>query len=309
MEINGDVITWLLAGDPAIRWQVIQDILHADRVSVENEREKISREGWGALLLSHQNNNGLWAGQVYDHKWISTTYTMLLLRQMGLNSDHPQAQRACDRLLEGGWQPEGFLSFSKSKVMCDLGVNGMVLSILAYFHCVDERVHRIAEYLLEHQSGDGHWDPYLGNICLKYQFDTTLQVLEGLSEYTLLNPERKLIFDSAIRLGIEFLLHYRLYLNDRDEPLEKKWTQFSFPPRWHYDVLAVMDYLYRTGTEYDDRMKNAMSLIKLKMRRNGRLSLQNRHPGKTFFEMEIVGEPSRWNTLRALRVLSIKSEF
>ncbi len=307
MEINGDVITWLQAGDPAIRWQVLQDILHADPASVEKEREKIASEGWGALLLSHQNNDGMWAGQLYDHKWISTTYSMLLLRQMGLNSDHPQAQKACDRLLEDGWQPEGFLSFSKSKVTYDLGVNGMVLSILAYFHCMDERVHRIAEQLLEHQSGKGHWEPYLGNDCLKYRFDTTLQVLEGFSEYTRLHPERQLIFNGAICSGIEFLLRYRLYLSDRGEPLEKKWTQFSFPPRWHYDVLAVMDYLYRAGANYNDRMKNAISLIKSKMRRDGRWSLQNRHPGKTFFEMETVGEPSRWNTLRALRVLARES--
>lgn len=305
MEINGDVITWLMAGDPAIRWQVMQDILHADSLSVEKERLNIVSEGWGARLLSYQDPDGLWAGQLYDHKWISTTYSMLLLRQMGLSPEHEKARLACYKLLNGGYQSEGALSYSKTRKVFDLCVNGIVLSILAYFHYQDERVHRIAEYLLDQQCDDGHWEPYLNNTSMKYCFDTTLLVLEGLDEYTRHYPDRRLFFDHAISLGIEFLLTHHIFLNDQGKSIEKKWTLFSFPPRWHYDVLAVMDFLFRIGFTYDSRMDQAINLIQSKQRADGRWALQNRHAGKTYFEMEKPGEPSRWNTLRALRALSL----
>lgn len=306
MEINGDVITWLMSGDPAIRWQVMQDILHADSLSVETERLNIATDGWGARLLSYQDPDGLWAGQLYDHKWISTTYTMLLLRQLGLSVDNSHARLACKKLLNGGYQPEGALSYSKSKKVFDLGVNGMVLSILAYFHFSDDRLHRVAEFLLSQQCDDGHWAPCLDNMSLKYCFDTTLQVLEGFAEYIHHYPDRRLFFDHAISLGIEFLLKHNIYINDQGEPIEKKWTLFSFPPRWHYDVLSAMDFIFRYGYPYDYRMDRAIQLIQSKQRTDGRWVSQNRHAGKTFFDMELPGEPSRWNTLRALRVLALE---
>ncbi len=308
MEINGDVLTWLLAGDPAIRWQVLRDLLHAGRDEVERERAQVVLEGWGARLLACQDDNGLWAGQLYDHKWISTTYTMLLLRQLGLPPDHPQTRLGCIRLLDGGYQSEGALSYAKSSRHIDLGVNGMVLSILSYFRHSDERVARIVEYLLAKQSADGHWEPYLENMTLKYRFDTTLQVLEGLAEYLNQSADDSPLVEAAISRGVAFLLAHRIYLDSRGNPLEPRWTLFSFPPRWHYDVLAAMDFLYRWEYGYEPGMQSALDLIKAKARPDGRWALQNRHSGRTFFEMEKVGSPSRWNTLRALRVFSIEKE-
>jgi hypothetical protein len=142
-------------------------------------------------------------------------------------------------------------------------------------------------------------------MSLKYCFDTTLLVLEGFGDYVHQYPDRRLFFDHAISLGIEFILKHHIHLNSQGEPIDKKWVLFSFPPRWHYDVLAAIDFLLRYGYPYDSRMDEAIQLIRSKQRADGRWALQNRHAGKTFFEMEIPGEPSRWNTLRALRALSL----
>lgn len=304
MEGN-DVIVWLLEGDPAIRWQVLRDLCRSDEITYCPERRKIAQEGWGACLLSHQDASGTWGGQLYSNKWLSTTYTLLLLRRLGLEPQNHQAHKACRRLIDGGYREGGAINLARTVSQVDNAVTGMVLSLLAYFGFPDERVHAIASYLSGQQRPDGSWEPYNGNQNLKYTFDATLLVLEGLREYEKRYPDLAQPAIAAQQQGREFLLKHRLFKCSPpgDEPVDRKMLRFSFPPRWHYDVLAALDYFQECRPENDPRLEDSISLLQNKRALNGTWTLQNRHAGKTFFEMEKTGKPSRWNTLRGLRVL------
>jgi hypothetical protein len=303
-KINEEIIEWLLEGDPSIRWQVMRDIIGSSKEAVAKERARIAREGWGAKLLSYQGPSGRWAGQLYHHKWVSTTYTLILLRRMGLEQDNTKAHKACKELLDGGFRENGGITYAKSAEDIDNGVAGMVLSLLAYFGYPDERIHSIVEYLLTQQMPDGRWDPTPSIRQIRYSLDCTILILEGLREYEKRYPQDTTQVIESQKRGQEFLLRHKLYrFEDTGEIIYKKMTLFSFPPRWHYDVLMALDYFQECGAERDERLSDAIELLRKKRRKDGTWSLQNRHPGRTFFEMEEAGKPSRWNTLRALRVI------
>ena len=297
------IIDWLLEGDPAIRWQVHQHLLN-DSDTAAQERVRVAADGWGADLLARQDPSGRWAGQLYAHKWLSTTYTLQLLRRMGLDPGNRQAQQACQHLLDGGYQEGGAISFAKTVSRIDLGVVGLVLSILAYFDFPDQRVSEIVGFLVDQQQPDGSWVPEPELTRLQYVFAGTMVVLEGLGEYEKRYPGLETRMAEAQGYGREFLLQHRLYKSrDTQKNIDPKFTRFSFPPRWHYDILVALDYFQDCGAEKDERLFDAVALLKSKRRNDGCWNLQNRHPGKTYFEMEQVGQASRWNTLRALRVL------
>jgi hypothetical protein len=180
----------------------------------------------------------------------------------------------------------------------------MVLAAAAYFRLKDDRLHRFAGYLLGQQMPDGGWN------CRSYwgdthsSFHTTILVLEGLLEYDRFEPHGVARVREAQARGREFLLNHRLFRSHRTgKTINPAWTRFSFPPRWHYDVLRGLDYFRAAGAPRDERLSDAIEVVRKRRKPDGRWMLQNRYPGKTFFELEKLGEPSRWNTLRALRVL------
>lgn len=297
-------ITWLLEGDPAIRWQVMRDLMAEGEAAVNCERQRVAMEGWGARLLACQDASGRWSGELYNQKWLSTTYTLLLLRQMGLPVGQPQALAGCRELLEGGFRPGGAISYARNPHTVDIGVMGMVCSVLAYFDFADARTETVVDYLLGQQLPDGRWEPVADNPQIRYAFDTTLLVLEGLNQAEKRYPARAIELAAAQARGREFLLAHRLYKTmDPEQVMDAKMTLFSFPPRWHYDVLAALDYFQNCRAERDERFKDAVDLLIAKRNPDGTWNLQNRHAGKTYFEMEAVGKASRWNTLRALRVI------
>jgi hypothetical protein len=302
MTQDSFVIDWLLQGDPAIRWQTQRDLLGADEAIVLADRCQVTTEGWGAGLLARQEPSGLWGGGLYGPKWTSTTYTMLLLRRLGLEPDHPQARLACHLLLDKGFYADGGINYFRSLRHSETCVTGMVLSILAYFNYQDVRLAGLIEHLLDQQMADGGWN------CQSYQgathssFHTTISVLEGLWEYEKRRPDPCLI-DSHNR-AVEFLLIHQLFRSDHTgEVVDPRMTRFSFPPRWRYDLMRVLDYFQERNVPPDPRMAKAIGLLKKKRRPDGTWVLQNKHPGRVFFELEKVGQPSRWNTLRALRIL------
>lgn len=297
-------LNWLLDGDPSIRWQTLRDLSNAPVDEYEKVRAEIAVQGWGAELLSKQDPSGTWAGGLYSPKWISTTYSMLLLRRLGLQPEHPQALKGCALLIDKGFYQDGGIAFSKSWGRGETCVTGMVLSILSYFHYQDERISRLVEHLLEHQMEDGGWNCQSYKGATHSSFHTTISVLEGLREFEKTFNEKTAEVQKAQQTGREFLLQHRLFRSSRTGEIVKPvFTRFSFPPRWHYDILRVLDYFQECNAERDNRLIDAIEIVHKKRKKDGRWLLQSHHPGKVFFDMEKVSEPSRWNTLRALRVL------
>jgi hypothetical protein len=302
--MNQKIITWLLNGDSSIRWQTLRDLTDVPVNEFEKVRLEIAIKGWGAKLLSKQDPSGTWAGGLYSPKWKSTTYTMLLLRRFGLQPGHPQAFKSCELLINKGFYHDGGIAFSKTWGRGETCITGMVLSILAYFHYHDDRINRLVEHLLEHQMKDGGWNCQDYKGATHSSFHTTISVLEGLREFEKTFNEKTEEVQKAQQKGREFLLQHRLFRSSRTGKIVNPvFTRFSFPPRWHYDILRALDYFQECRAERDDRLIDAIEIVNKKRKKEGWWLLQNRHQGVVFFEMEKVGEPSRWNTLRALRVL------
>jgi hypothetical protein len=306
------VLDWLLEGDPTIRWQALQDLAGAAPRTVQREQRQVAETGWGARLLALQDPDGRWARGIYTPKWTSTTYTLLLLRSFGLPRGNPQALGGCRQLLDQGVYGDGGINFYPRVYRhSETCTTGMVLAVVCWFGLDDRRVDGLAEHLAGQQMADGGWNccaaPGYGH-ATHGSFHTTISVLEGLLEYERFRgrpgaspggppggPQKG---------GREFLLTHRMFRSHRTGAIvNPAMTRFSFPPRWHYDVLRGLDYFRESGAEWDDRLADAIELVEKRRKPDGRWLLQNRYPGKTFFELEELGKPSRWNTLRAQRVL------
>lgn len=309
-------VRWLLDGDPAIRWQVMRDLIGAADRAVTRERNKVAREGWGARLLAHQDRGGTWGarqvtraggvsqdGGLYTPKWTSTTYTLLLLRDLGLPAANAQAQTACALLLDRGLQRDGGINYGWGG-RGETCITGMVLSILAHFGHDDERLDTLVDHLLAQQMSDGGWNCQRPYGATHASVHTTILALEGLRLYELDRRRKVLKIRAAQGRGREFLLEHRLFRSHRTgEIIKAAFLRLSFPPRWHYDILRALDHFQAVGAPRDDRLAEAIEIVRAARREDGRWPLQNRYKGKTFFELERLGQPSRWNTLRALRVL------
>jgi hypothetical protein len=308
IQTSESATDWLLEGDPAIRWQALRDVVGAAEGTVVRERRKVARDGWGARLLAKQDPEGTWAGGrssdggLYHPKWTSTTYTMLLLRDFGLTPSNRQARRACRLLLDEGLQSDGGINYGWTP--SETCVTGMVLSILSHFEYDDDRLDTLVEYLLQQQMPDGGWNCRRRFGATHASVHTTISVLEGLRLYELHRRRKVRSVRAAQARGREFLLVHRLFRSHRTGQIIKPiFTKFSFPPRWHYDILRALDYFQAAGAPRDERLAEAIDIVRSTQRNDGRWTLDNNYKGKTWFQLERVGAPSRWNTLRALRVL------
>jgi hypothetical protein len=293
------VIEWLLGGDPAIRWQTMRDL---ERRPFAGEQRRVAKAGWGARLLALQDSDGHWGGGIYTPKWTSTTYTLLLLRDMGLARGNPQAVRGCRLLLdEGFWEDGGINYYPNRAKHSETCITAMVLAIAAWFGLEDERLAVLAGHLRAAQMADGGWNcratPGYGG-ATHGSFHTTISALEALWEWGGAGSA------PARARGEEFLLVHRLYRSHRTGAIAKsEFTRLHYPARWHYDVLRGLDYFRGAGCARDPRLQDAIALVESRRQKDGKWALAKGYPGKVFFEMEPAGEASRWNTLRALRVL------
>ena len=317
MAINRSVINWLLDSDPSIRWQVMRDLIGAPTEEVEIERAKVANEGVGAQLLALQRADGSWAGAAWNRGWDSTMHVLSLLRELGLDPLSDEARRAVGRVrdkvtwrgwdLNGVWRGLEWIGnpfFAGEVEPC---INGQIAASGAYF---GQDVQRIVDRLLSEQLPDGGWNCEAEKGSTRSSFNTTICVLEALLEYELSSGKGAEVSDARIR-GQEYLLERRLFRRrstgeaiELDRKGGVAWTCFSFPTWWHYDVLRGLEYLRRAGTRPDERLAEAIDLVESKRDGEGLWPLENQHPGTMAVELnEAVDQPSRWNTLRALRVL------
>ncbi|MGD8780089.1 MAG: terpene cyclase/mutase family protein [Ignavibacteria bacterium] len=304
MQIPSKIIKWLLDSDPSIKWQVQKDLLNSHKLEYKKTREQISKKGWGAELLSYQDEDGKWNGGLYGRKWISTTYTMLQLRRLGLSPKNLQAKKACKILLEKGFYSDNGINYFKSLDHSETCVTGMILSLLSYFNYEDERLEKIAGFLISQQMKDGGWNCESFNGATHSSFHTTISVLEGLREFEKFNASFSSEIGKCYKKALEFLYQHKLYKSHRTNKIvDEKMTRFSFPPRWRYDVMRALDFLQEIDAEYDERISDAIELLIKKQNKDGTWNLQQKYSGLVWFDMEKPGKPSKWNTLRGWRIL------
>jgi hypothetical protein len=325
-----DVVAWLLDSDPAIRWQVMRDLTDVPEEKIAAERARVSSEGWGARLLALQREDGHWdvgaptfasadaatwwrslpperQGTLFP-EFTSTTWSLALLRAFGLEPAGAGARYAIGLVRDHcRWEHDGEPFFAGEVEPC---INGRAVAIGAYF---GEEVTGIVDRLLGEQMRDGGWNCEQENGSTRGSFHTTIEVLEGLLEYERAAGGSPDVRRARLR-GEEYLLERKmlrrlstgeLIAHDRTTDRPATWTQFSYPTGWHYDVLRGLDYLRSAAAVPDKRLAEAIEVVESKRDADGCWLLENPHPGRLHFAMdEGEGRPSRWNTLRAMRVLS-----
>jgi hypothetical protein len=309
------VLRWLLDADPAIRWQVLRDLTDAPAAVVQAERARVAIEGFGAALLALQGSDGSWAGTAWNRGWNSTMHVLWLLRLLGLDPESAPARRAVglvrDRVTWRGAGPPECRDNRFFEGEVEPCINGQVATAGAYF---GQDVGGIFARLLEEQLADGGWNCDAPGKSMRSSFNTTICVLEALLQYEEVSAPRADVTDARLR-GQEYLLERRLMRRRSTDELiaqDRKggapWTRFAFPGWWHYDVLRALDYLRSAGARADERVAEAIELLASKADGDGRWLLEVRHPGVFPVDLdEGEGRPSRWNTLRALRVLDWSS--
>jgi hypothetical protein len=302
-----NLLEWLLDSDPSIRWQAMRDLLGEPDDLVAAERARVATVGWGARLLSERGSDGQWAGGAFfpstppttpGQPWTATFFTLVDLMDLGLDPDSPQARETVALVRENSrWDHDGQRFFDGEVEPC---INGRTVGLGAYF---GEDVTGIVDRLLTEQMDDGGWNCEQENGAVRGSFHTTINVLEGFIRYEVAIGETTEVTTARNR-GEEYLLERRLLRRlTTGGVIDSDWTLFSYPTRWHYDVLRGLDYLRTAGVEPDARVQEAVELVETKRERDGRWLLENTHPGNVHFHMEEEGLPSRWNTLRSMRVL------
>jgi hypothetical protein len=301
---------WLLDSDPALRWQVLRDLTDAPEAEVAAERDRVATEGWGAQLLALRDEDGQWAGGACfpgdfqwgsseDQPWTSTLPTLLLLRALGIDPAAKPVRRTIALVRDNcTWEHAGQAFFDGEVEPC---INGHTVAIGAYF---DVPVDGIVARLLGEQLADGGWNCEAENGSVRSSFHSTICVLDGLLQHELATGGTAESI-AARRRGEEYLLERRLSRRlSTGDVADADWLKFSFPTQWHYDVLHGLDYFRAVGGAPDPRLAEAIGIVRDKQQADGTWLLENTHRGAVHFAMEDGdGRPSRWNTLRALRVL------
>ncbi|HKB35182.1 MAG TPA: hypothetical protein VKD72_01930, partial [Gemmataceae bacterium] len=298
--------------DPAIRWQVLQDLAHSPADVVASERARVASEGWGAQLLALQGDDGQWAGgacfparsfnwraENQGQPWTATLPTLQLLHDFGVDPTLDPVRRAVAQVREHcRWEHARQPFFSGEVEPC---INGRTVTLGTYF---GQEVEGVVARLLAEQLEDGGWNCEAEKGSVRSSFATTINVLEGLLAHERATGGSTESL-AARRRGEEYLLERKLLRRkSTGEVVNPAWLQLSFPTRWRYDVLRALEYFRSAGAAPDPRMDEAIALLRSKQQPDGTWLLENTHPGKVHFALEDGdGRPSRWNTLRALRVL------
>ena len=300
---DAGIINWLLEGDPAIRYQTQRDLLGEKRLDLQ---ARIATEGWGARFLDCRNPDGSWGRAFYQPKWTSTHYTLLDLRTLCIAPDHALIRDTIRSIFAKLKGEDGGIQCSARDKKSDVCLNGMVLNYASYFGMPEDLLRSVVDFLLNEHMTDGGFNCRSNRSGAQHSsLHSTLSVLEGIQEYV--DSDYRYRIDELQRAADqarEFILLHRLFKSDRTgEVIRKDFLQLSFPPRWFYNILRSLDYFRAADAPWDNRMADAFGVLMSKRKRDGRWRLQAAHPGQVHFRMEEPRQPSRWNTVLALRVL------
>jgi hypothetical protein len=297
--VNQEVIDWLLSSDPSISFQTKRDLLDLPEKEWKKDQKRITTAGWGKKLLGLQDADGKWGGGLYGPKFISTHYTMVLLRRMEMLPNN-QTTRGCEQLIN----IRAIGETHTDEIRLDACITGMGLGMLAHFREQTQVFPDILDFLENRQLGDGGWNcRHPQDITKHSSMHTTLLVLEGLAYLAANYPKLKNRVDKLRTPAHEFLLVHQLFKSHRTgELIHPDFIDISFPPRWKYNILSALDYFQSIGFNYDERMDDAIKLVQNKERK-GYWSPGKQMSGKKFFSLNIPRKPSEFNTLRALRVM------
>ena len=300
-----NLIKWLLEGDVSIQYQVYRDLLGEDKKEL---RERIAKEGFGKQILDLQMPDGHWGGGYYAYKWISTHYSLLELRRLNVLPTESVLKIINVIADEYKTKDGGITANPHAWDFSDVCLNGMLLFVMCNFGIQQEKLVSVIDFILTQQLSDGGFNcnyNYKKYGAKHSSLHSTVSLIEGMNEYidngfTYRVDEVKKVRSEAV----EFILMHRLYKSDHTgEIINKKFLMLSYPPRWKYDILRALEAMMNAKIVYDQRMDDAFKVIMSKRRKDGTWPIQNKHQGKVHFDMEKLGGPSRWNTLRVLRIL------
>ena len=319
---NGELLGWLLDTDPALRWQVERDLVHAPEATWQATRARVATEGFGARLLALQDDDGQWAGGAYfpggfdfndaaaddgGQPYTATTWSLNALREWGVDGS-VLAGTAELLAANSRWEYDD-LPYWGGEVDCC--INAFTLANGAW---LGADVSGIADWFVEHRMADGGWNCEWVNGSTRSSFHSTLNSLKGILWY-----ERATGGTDALREarheGEEYLLRRSLYRRLSTGDVVADWaTRFVYPFRWFYSVLNAADYFrsasLQDGAPADPRMAEAIEIIRQARQPDGTWIQERRHPGRVWFEIDVAGgEASPWLTFHALRVLGWWAAF
>jgi hypothetical protein len=301
-------INWLLDGDISIQYQVYRDLLDKEKPALQ---KRISSEGWGYQFLKCRQKNGHWGQGFYQPKWISTHYTLLDLKNLNIYPGNKDINKSIQLIFDTEKGPDGGINPIGSVKASDVCINGMLLNYSSYFNTPKENLKSVVDFLLSQKMPDGGFNCFSNRQGAEHSsLHTTLSVLEGISEYEKNGYTYRLKeLIKSKKEAIEFILIHKLFRSHRTgEIINPNFLKLYYPGRWYYDILKAMDYFQYANVKYDPRMEESIQRILQKQTKDGLWKLPAAHPGKVHFVMEQAGKPSRWNTLRVMRVLKRYSD-
>ena len=299
------IFEWLLEGDISIQYQTRKYLMEEPLEYLVPLRRRISEEGWGTVFLSKRNPSGHWSRDFYQVKWVNSHYTLLDLRYLEIEPVQPIIE-TLNIILDKCKAADGSINESHTLKSGDICINGMFLNYASFFGIPEDKLESVVDFLLNHQMSDGGFNCMSTRTgAVHSSMHTTISVLEGIWEYMKAGYTYRLDeLEKIKKESEEFILCHKLYKSDKtDEIIDKRWSMLSFPSRWRYDILRALLYFADSNHPYDSRMEDAIQILISKRKNTGRWPVQAKHPGEVHLDMECTGKESRWNTLRALRVL------
>lgn len=298
-----NAIDWLLAGDVAIQYATHRDLLDTERPDL---RLRIANEGWGARYLAARNTDTSWGREFYQPKWTSSHYTLLDLKNLGIDPHNALIRESIAHILATEKRPDGGMGPAKTSNKSDVCVAGMFLNYASYFKMPEAQLHSVADFILSEKMPDGGFNCQSNSGHPRHSsLHTSISVLEGFQQfldagYIYRASEMRASMQSAR----EFILLHRFFRSDRTGAIiQKDFLRWPYPFRWKYNVLRALDHFATARIPYDARMQDALDHILSKRRPDGRWNIYAPHPGQQHFIMEPAGKPSRWITLIARRIL------